>query len=247
MTTSNYGLAVQTSAEPASNVASWLSLLFGLVAIGMTLVSFLPGSSTLWISGAGVVAIIWGILAFSQRARSRAGNVWAPVLGILLGLSATAITVTGIGVIDVVHSATAELLPTASKTATANVPATPPASPEPFVFATNPVLTSDGTELQQIATALNQSFAGGNSTLGTGQAWPKSLKFSATQVLTDSGTPIVTVAAGHFFGYRLSADQKSYTFAVSSDKRTESAVYNSATNRFSFVCPVGDTTCVPVS
>jgi hypothetical protein len=56
----------------------------------------------------------------------------------------------------------------------------------------------------------------------------------------------VTVAAGHFFGYRLSADKKSYTFAVSSDNRTESAVYNSATNRFSFVCPVADATCVPV-
>jgi hypothetical protein len=244
--TSAYPTAAPDQLLAVSNKAAWLSLLFGIVALGMTLASFLPGSPTLWVLGAAIVTVLLGLLAISRRSRNRATNLWAPIIGILFALGATAITVLGVNVVQIVNSATGGILPTSSTTsAAAPIPARP-VSPEPFVFTQNDALTQDGTVLQQIATALNQNFAGGNSTLGAGQAWPTSLKFTATQVLAASGTPLATVPAGHFFSYSLSPDGKSYTFTVTAGNRTETAVYSSATNHFTFACPTGDAACIPV-
>ena len=244
--TTAYPTAVPDQTFAISNKSAWLSLLFGVVALGMTLVSFLPGSSTLWIAGAAVVAVLWGLHAISRRVNNRATNLWAPIIGILFALGATAIAVLGIGVISIVNNATGGILPTSSTTSAAVTIPIRAVSPEPFVFTNNDALTQDGTAVQQIATALNQNFAGGNSTLGPGQAWPQSLKFTATQVLADSGTPLATVPTGHFFSYSLSPDGKSYTFTVTAGNRTETAVYSSATNHFTYACPTADTNCVPV-
>jgi hypothetical protein len=229
-----------------SNKAGWLSLLFGVVALGMTLASFLPGSGTLWVSGAAVVSVLWGLLAISRRVSHRATNLWAPILGILFALGATAIAVLGVRVIDIVNSATEGPLSTSLTNSSTIANPTRPVSTEPFVFTANPALTDDGTALQQIATSLNETYASGKSTLASGQAWPTSLRFTATQVLTHSGTPLATVPAGHVFSYTLSPDGTSYTFAVTSGGRTESAVYTSATNHFTFTCPPADITCAPV-
>jgi hypothetical protein len=244
--TSTHPTAVQEPVYPVSNWASWVSLFLGVGALALTLANLLPGSSTLWISGAGVLAVLCGLLAILRRMRKRATNTWAPIVGVLFGLGATAITLLGIGVGDIITTATSGLLPTSSTSASDTVAPVRPVSPEPFVFSANPALTEDGTEVQQIATALNDNYASGNSTLGEGQAWPQSLKFTLTQMLAVSGTPLVTVAPGHRFTYTVSPDLKSYTFAVSSGDLTESAVYNSATDRFTFACPASDTTCVPV-
>jgi hypothetical protein len=158
--------------------------------------------------------------------------------------SCAAAALLGVNVIGMVNSATGGLIPTPSTTITARV--APQSSPEPFVFAANQVLTNDGSTVQQIATALNRTFASGNSTLSEGETWPTSLKFSNGQIIAPSGTPLVPVPQGYDFTYKLSADQSSYTISVTSGNRTEVAIYYSATNNFSFSCPPTDTTCVPV-
>ncbi len=231
--TSNYPSSVPSRVVPISNKSAWLSLLFGAVAVGLTLVSFLPGSPELWVSGAGVIALLWGILAIANRVRDRATNAWAPVLGILLGIGATVIAVLGVHPLALVDS-TASL---------ANAPR--PVSAEPFVFNANPLLTQDGAEVQKVATVLNETYASGKSTLAAGQSWPQALRFTDTQVLSDTGKPLATIAKGHYFTYLLSADKKSYTFSVTTAAHIESATYDSAANRFTFTCPSTDTTCVP--
>ena len=243
--TSNYPSSVPSRVVPISNKSAWLSLLFGVVAVGLTLVSFLPGSSELWISGAGVIALLWGILAIANRVRDRATNSWAPVLGVLLGLGATVIAVLGVDPVALVNGTAGGLLPASSTTAAALANAPLRDSAEPFVFNANPLLTQDGVAVQKIATALNESYASGHSTLAAGQSWPQSLRFTNTQVLSDSGKPLATIAQGHYFSYALSADKKSYTFSVTTAAHIESATYDSATNRFTFTCPSTDTTCVP--
>ena len=243
---STFPTAIQEPAYPVNNWVSWVSLLFGFGALALTLTNFLPGSSTLWVASTGVLAVLCALLAILRRMRKRASNLWAPILGILFGLGATAIALLGVSVVNIVNTAMGGVLPVSSTTTQTSVAPVRPLSSEPFVFANNPALTQDGSEVQQIATAINENFASGNSVLATGQVWPQSLKFTPTQVLAESGTPLVTVAPGHLFTYTLAANLKSYTFTVSSGDLTESAVYNSALNRFTFVCPAADTTCVPV-
>jgi hypothetical protein len=238
------GSDLSASGHPISNRAAGISVFLGLIAVVLTFISALPGSPVLWIYGASLIAVLCSGYAILRRIQGRATNLWAPVIGILLGISAAAVTLLGINVIGLVNSATGGLIPTASTTLTPVV--APQTSPEPFVFANNPILTGDGTTVQQIATALNRTFASGNSTLGAGQTWPASLQFTDTQVIAPSGAPLLTVAAGHTFTYKPSADHSGYSLSATGGDGTEFALYYSDTNSFSFSCPLSATNCVPV-
>jgi hypothetical protein len=230
----------------ASNESAFISLLFGLVAVGFTLTTLVPGPLIIWSVSAGLVAILAGIRAISLRVNGLSTNAWAPVIGILLGLSATAVTVFGIPVLDMVNSTLGVAAPASPSSAPAVATPTRPQSPEPFVFANNSALTKDGSVVQTIATTLNNAYAGGNSSLASGQAWPASLTFSDTAVLSPSGALLTTVDAGHVFAYTLASDTKSYVLRVSAKGSAEAAIYNSATNKFTFSCLASDATCVPV-
>jgi hypothetical protein len=248
---SSYGTSVyaSTDSEPArksNNNTAYLSLLFGLLAVGFTIVTFLPGPKTYWVAGAGAIAILLGIIAIAQRISGRTTNIWAPILGILAGGAAAALMLMGIAVLSLFNSGTAVLLPTSSTTATAEV-APPPASSEPFVFPANAALTANGSVVQQLATAMNQKYASGKPSLAAGQAWPATIKLTGTQVTAPDGSVIATIPTGHNVGYSLSADQKSYTVTVTGTNATEVASYGSGIDRFSFKCLPTDANCVPTS
>jgi hypothetical protein len=246
---SNYDPDEYLPADPApvrksNNNLAWLSLLFGLLAVGFMIVTFLPGPKTYWVTGAGAVAILLGIIAIVQRISGRTTNVWAPIFGILIGGAAAALMLMGIAVLSLFNTGTAALLPTSSTTASAEV-VPPPASSEPFVFAANAALTADGSVAQQLATAMNQKYAAGKPALAAGQSWPASIKFTGTQVIAPDASVIASVPTGDTVGYALSADQKSYTVTVSGANPTEVASYGSGINRFSFTCAPTDINCVP--
>jgi len=227
-----------------NNRAAWISLLFGLVAVALTFVGPLPGASIYWVGGAAVMSLGFAVAAVAGRVTGSASNVVAPVVGVVLGATATIVMVLGIGVLGLVNSATGALLPTSSTTADATHVA-PITSTEPLVFPTNGVLTDSGKALQQIATAMNTTYAAGKSSLSAGQSWPATLTLTATQVIDANGTVLVTVPVGHLLRYERSADKKSYTFHVTGANPTQIAIYNSATDRFSFSCLDTDKTCVP--
>jgi hypothetical protein len=166
--------------------------------------------------------------------------VIAPAAGIVLGAAATVMVVMGVSILGLVGGPVA---PAQASTTTASV--APVTSAEPIVFATNQSLTTNGQVLQSIATAMNRTYAGGNSRLAAGQSWPASLKFTATQVIATDGSVIATIPAGHVLGYKRSADAKSYQFTVTASNPTEVAVYNSGIDRFGFRCVPSDANCVP--
>jgi hypothetical protein len=241
-----YSGSVEEPLNRARNLASWLSLVLGVVAMAITFSSFPPGSVTIWILSVGVLGVLCGLVAILWLMRGRATNLWAPILGILFGLGVIAVTLSGLGGVGLVNAVSAQLFGSTSSTSTTVAPQRP-VSPEPFVFASNESLTESGTDVQQVATAINQRYAGGNATLAHGQVWPQSLTFTPTQMLDESGTPLVTVSTDRDFTYTRSPDQKSYSVTVSSEDLTESAVYDSAIDRFTFACPASDTNCVPSS
>jgi hypothetical protein len=232
------------SANKSKNNTAFLSLLFGLLGIGFLFVAFLPGPKTYWVVGAGAIAILLGIIAIVQRISGRTTNVWAPILGIVTGGFAAVLILLGIAVPSLVNSTAEELLPTSSTTASAEV-APPPASSEPFVFASNSALTDDGSMVQQVATALNQKYGAGKPALATGQDWPASLELTESQASTPDGSVLATIPGGHDLGYALSADKKSYTVTVTGPNPAEAATYNSEIDRFSFTCAATDANCVP--
>jgi hypothetical protein len=233
--------SVQNVGPRVDNRVAWISLLFGLVAVGLTLAPALPGSTLWWVAGAAVIALVTAVAALAGRFAGTSTNVVSPAIGVVLGAGATIMVVMGVGILGLVNGA---LVPTDSSTTTsASVRSL--TSTEPLVFSANPALTASGQVVQTIATAMNHTYADGKSSLAAGQSWPASVKFTATEVVAADGTVIATIPAGHVLGYTRSADGESYQFTVSATNPSEVAVYNSAANRFGFRCLASDTNCVP--
>jgi hypothetical protein len=233
------------SRGPLNNRAAWLSLLAGLVAVALTLAGSLPGSTLYWVGGAAGLALVLAVVALAERVAGTASNVIAPVFGVVLGTAGILLVVMGISVLGVVTSATSALFPPSSGSAALQT-ASATTSTEPLVFPSNSELTSDGTIVQQLATAMNTTYAGGNPSLGAGESWPARITFTPTTVLAADGkTVLATIPSGHLLSYKRSADSRSYQFSVAGTNSSEIASYNSATNRFSFSCASTDPNCVP--
>jgi hypothetical protein len=241
----NAGILTNVLAEPEpvyNNKLGWGSLLVGVLAVAATTASFLPGSITFWVVGAAVVALLLGARALSLRSKKQANILWAPVIGMVFAAAATVMTLLGFTLLTAISAATGGLLPVSPTTTQAFSIQT---SPEPFVFANNQPLTDDGTTVQQIATSINRTYASGMSTLGANQAWPQLKELAGTHVESTDGSMLITLPSGQNFTYRLAADQKSYTLTVAGGDLTEVAIYYSATDQFSFNCPVADKNCMP--
>jgi Protein of unknown function (DUF2510) len=241
------GTALTTSVieEPTavySNKLGWASLLIGVLAIAATTATFLPGPIVFWTAGVSIVALLIGARALSHRSKKQATILWAPVIGMVFATTATVITLLGFTILTLVSSATGSFLPATHTITKAYSIQT---SAEPFVFASNQQLTGDGTTLQQLATSINRAYASGNSTLADGQSWPVLSKDSGSQVASQDGSLLVNLPKGQNFTYRLSTDKKSYTLTVAAGGLTESAIYYSATDLFSFNCQATDQNCVP--
>jgi hypothetical protein len=234
------------ASDANSNSAALLSFVFGLLAVGVTLVTFLPDPKTYWVAGSGAIAVLLGIIAIAQRVGGRSTNSWAPIVGILLGGTATALVVMGVSIIGPFNFAPGGLQQASSTRATSQS-APPAVSSEPFVFPGNPVLTASGSVAQQVATAMNQKYAAGKPTLVAGEAWPATIKLTGSQVIAPDGSVLANIPAGHSLGYSLSTDHSSYTVSVAGANTTEVASYSSAADRFSFKCAASATDCVPAN
>jgi hypothetical protein len=225
-----------------SNRSAWLSLLFGLVAAGLTVVSFLPGSAVLWVGASGLIAILWGVRALVRKRANRATNVWAPVVGMLLGIAATVFMLFGIAILSALHIGAPS---TTAANAASIQPTVAQTSPTPFVFTSNAPLTASETETQQIAMAINNTFAAGSTKLAPGQAWPALLSVSGTSVVAPNGTTVATLPDGMSINYKLVDNKTGYEIAVSSGDLTEIAIYDSTRNVYGFQCATNDPDCVP--
>ena len=225
-----------------NNRVGWASLLLGILAVAATTATFLPGSVTFWVAGISIVALLAGARALSLRSKKQASILWAPVVGMVFATGATVMAVLGFTLLTVISSATGGLVPTAQTTTKVFSIQT---SPEPFVFASNHSLTADGTTVQQTATAINRTYASGNSTLALGEAWPSLTQSSGTTLSSQDGRVVIDLPEGQTYTYKIASDKRSYTLTVAAGNLTEVAIYYSATDQFSFNCPVADKNCVP--
>ncbi len=229
--------------KPNNNI-SWIALLFGLLAVGFTVLPSLPLSQLVWVVGGATVAVACGLFALAQRRSGRTSNAWAPVIGVLLAVAAASVTISGVNVASLVSSIAPGPTPVNSQPAIATVPTT---SSVPFVFSSNAQLTADETAAQSVATAINRSFADGAATLTTGEAWPTSIHMSGSVVVASNGDQLATLPSGLSASLQLSDDQKSYRIAVTGTNKAELATYSSAQNAFSWSCLADNKTCVPAN
>jgi Protein of unknown function (DUF2510) len=72
-----------------NNRSAWISLIFGVLAAAIAVSDSLPTSTSVFASTIGIFAVVNGIVAINHRRAGISNNLWAPVIGIVLGAIAT--------------------------------------------------------------------------------------------------------------------------------------------------------------
>lgn len=229
-------------AVSVSNNAAWISLLFGLLAVGFTILPTLPVATILWVGAAAFVSLFFFVVAVARRIAGSSTNVWAPTIGVVLSIAATVSLLAGVGLTSLVSSI-APTVPDAS--ASPSLAGAPRTSAEPFVFPANAELTADEVATQTLATSINRTYAAGNAKLASGMAWPAGLTMHGTIVVAPNGAHLATLPAGLTATYLLNANGTSYHIAIAGTNKAELATYDSSANTFSWSCLANDTTCKP--
>lgn len=89
-----YGASVSGNRSAAhNNGAAWMSLLFGVLAAVIAVSDSLPTSTSVFASTIGIWAVVNGIRALNRRKAGISNNLWAPVVGIILGGAGTLLMV----------------------------------------------------------------------------------------------------------------------------------------------------------
>jgi hypothetical protein len=231
------------------NSAAIGSVIVGAIAFCLSLVGLMPGSSVVYYSAGGILAIIGGARALMRRSQGFGTNVAAPIIAIVLGSLAVLFMVTGL----LIHSTLGYSAGTTSDTTSnaqapfaggnANSTATVPTAP---TFASDPALTAYEQTAEQVALAVDQN-ANGGLAYSPIPAWPAQLTLASdgTTILLPAGTAAAQLPSGQELKYALSADKKSFQVLVTDSDHTEIAIYDSKTNSFTWTCDASDTTCPP--
>jgi hypothetical protein len=225
-------------AKPArgavSNRSAWLSLGLGALAVILVVGHLAANQGGYLVTLSAVTSIIWGIVALVRRSKGRSTVAWAPVVGILLGLTASVITVLSlIGVFATAAPAAASGSSNSSSTSTG-----------PHVYPANPALSTVQAQEASLVGALEDS-NGGGTTLAAGDTWPASLVVtSANKIMTPDGTYLGMLPSGVTLVYNATAGGN-FQMQMHGADASEVSIYNSSTNTYTVSCSAGDKTCTP--
>jgi hypothetical protein len=223
---------------PISNRSAWLSLGLGSFAIILVVAHIALGQGGFIVTTSGVTSIIWGIRALVLRHNRQSTNLWAPIVGMLFGSTASIISLLMIA--GIFHPTS--ITPTYTGTTSSG---TGSVATGPHVYPANPALSAVQSEESNIVSTLEDTVTGGGNTLPAGDQWPTSLEIAAdSKILTSDGSDIGTLPTGMALQYMTSADGN-FVLQMRGSDQTEISVYDSATNQFSAVCPTTDSTCQP--
>jgi hypothetical protein len=224
-------------------------VLVGTLALCLSIVGIMPGAPFFYYSAGGILAVIGGARALG---RSRAGlgtSTVSPVLAILLGSLAVLFMV--IGFVEHVVFPSSALNDSYGNSQT-NFGAVPGSAsqvlPPTPTWKQDASLTQYETSATQIALAIYATYNGGSVSVGDGvqPQWPTGLTVNAQGVVSfPTGTGATTIPGDEVVTYVRSSDGTSFDIAVAGGTRKEVAIYDSATNRFSWVCYSGASPACP--
>jgi hypothetical protein len=221
---------------PISNRPAWLSLGLGIVALGLVVAHLVSGQGGFIVTLSGLTSIIWGIVAIVRKGKGIGTVLWAPILGILFGATATLISAAMLlGMFQ----------PTAAAPASTGGSTSILGATGPHVYPTNPILSSVQAEESSIATTLEDTVAGGGTKLAAGDSWPIALNVGAdNRITTPSGDFLGTLPVGMTMQY--SIDQNSnFVLQMHGANAAEVSIYTSSNNMFTVSCPTSDKSCTP--
>jgi hypothetical protein len=247
---------------PVNNAVAWVSFVAGLVSIASIFAfALFPGSYFLPVFG--LTAIITGARAISRHRRGSVTVLWAPIIGLVLGLIAEFILIlgiifaaTGVGTTPTSLSNSGNNIGSDTGTNPGAAPASvfgPTGSTTNYDMGVNQLTylpTSNGTLSQSATTArslvaiLQQDYANGKAGTAANGSWPISLTYTQYGAVTASdGRDLgYILTPGDHLAYSVESDG-SFLLEISGANTTELAVYASNTTEYLAWCEASDNTC----
>jgi Protein of unknown function (DUF2510) len=225
-------------------------LIVGAIAFCLSLVGLMPGSTVIYYSAGGVIAIVGGVRALLHSRRGSGGSPIAPIIGIILGSLAVICMVAGI----VIHTTATVSYGTGPVTQSQSGTGTGAGSegdssasvlPAPPAFAADPALSSYEASVAEVAKGVYGGYSSGN-VVAADMNWPTTVQESPDGTVTlPNGTTAAKLPADQVVKIVVSTDGKYFGLFVAGGTDKEIAVYNSETNKFSWVCDTGAPTTCP--
>ena len=221
------------------------SVVIGAIAFCLSLVGFFPGSPVFYYSAGGVIAIIGGVRALRLHRSGYGSSPVAPIAAIILGSLAVLFMVIGIAVHTTANAAlTTNGVGAQVQTGTGTSSGTQDNSaaatlPDPPTFASDSQLTTYETSVSWIASAVYQDYSSGQ-VVAANMNWPKSIEVNADgKVLLPDGGTAAVIPAGEVVKIVVSDDGKYFVVFVSGGPKNQTAIYDSKSNSYTWVCATG--------
>jgi hypothetical protein len=111
--------------------------------------------------------------------------------------------------------------------------------PDPPAFASDSQLTTYETSVGWIASAVYQDYSSGQ-VVAANMNWPKGIQVNADgKVLLPDGGTAAVIPAGEVVNIVVSDDGKYFVLFVSGGPKNETAIYDSKSNSYTWVCGAG--------
>jgi hypothetical protein len=244
-----YSSRMPAASVSHNNTIAWISFVAGLVSLGTILIVHLfPGNYLFPFFG--LTAIVSGIRAAVRYRSRRVTNLWAPILGIIFGVIAEIILLSGFfpspALNATVTPTTQTVIGPTGSTTNYDMGV---GSPQ-YLPTANATLVQAAQAANNVVNLLQADYA--NPAGKTGAAadglWPADLTHTESgDVTTSDGRNLGNmIPAGWHLAYRVGADG-SYQLGVSGPNTAEVVVYNSATGEYLAWCEASDATCKTAS
>ena len=207
------------SAVVVNNSAGWTSLAFGVIGLGIVLVSSMLGQTVYLLYTPLAIAVAFGIRALAQHGSGKSTLLVPPILGILMGLMA------GLLFLSVLITGSFFGIQPSNGISPQSASEQFPNSPE---LATMYVLAYD------VKSGIHDQYPSGS--------FPDEVTVDANGVIELNGQALGTLAEGQRFAYHL-LDSETFTFTIFGTQPAESMVYDSADDLVTVVCYADDEAC----
>lgn len=226
------------NAVAPSNGFAWASLIVGAVALATMLVRESLPSGTFYLPVFGLTAIGLSIRAISRYRRRAATVVWAPILGLILGIAAELLLIVSIVLAQTGIPTTAFTQPQQDTTlgpSGAAMSYDMGVGGVKYLPANDPGITTDAEAESSIVSMIHTAYPTGE--------YPQGVTLSGTTLKANDGTQIGNLTLPTLrFAYQLRSDG-TFVLMMGADNTTEATMYLSKLDEYFAVCEPSDNAC----
>jgi hypothetical protein len=240
-----YTNRVPTTNVHHNNSIAWFALVAGIVAIAAGYLRTVAPETSYYLPVFGITATVASIRAILRYRARRVTNLWAPIIGLILGVTAEILLI--VSLIAPATSAAPFVPVNVGPTGSTTNYDVGMGAPQ-YLPSSNATLSQATMDESKIVAILQADYANGKIGVAANGSWPSGVLHDASgDVTTSDGRDLGTlISPGWHLAYKVEGDG-GFLLEVTGTNTTEVAVYDSDRNEYLAWCDTSDATCETAS